>query len=119
MRKIDFKVALASLLLLGGMTMASCSSSDDTLPEVPTENPDDNKPDTPDTPDEPEVDPYNTPSEVKYKTFKGLAMCGYQGWQTVPGDSHGSTSWTHWQANGCGKFAPGYTTVEFWPDMSE
>lgn len=118
MRKINFKVAFASLLLLGGMSLMSCSSSDDT-PEVPDtpENPD--KPDTPDTPDEPDVDPYDTPSEVKYKTFKGLAMCGYQGWQTAPGDSHNSRGWTHWQANGCGKFEPGYTTVEYWPDMSE
>lgn len=105
-------------MLLGGLSLTACSSSDD-APDVPDNPENPTNPDDPSTPDEPEVDPYNTPAEVKYKTFKGMAMCGYQGWQTAPGDSHDSKNWTHYQANGYGQFAPGYACIDYWPDMSE
>ena len=51
-----------------------------------------------------------------YTSYKGLAMAGYQGWFTTEGDGANSR-WTHYNQNG--KFEPGSTNVDFWPDVSE
>ncbi|MFD1139857.1 glycoside hydrolase family 71/99-like protein [Larkinella insperata] len=65
----------------------------------------------------------NPVEEVKYdetgvlfKSYKGLVMAGYQGWFTAEGDGAGR-GWHHYQKNG--KFEPGLTSVDFWPDVSE
>jgi glycoprotein endo-alpha-1,2-mannosidase len=49
-------------------------------------------------------------------TLDGKIMCGYQGWFFAPGDGSGN-SWVHWGPQG--KFGPGYSTVDLWPDMTE
>lgn len=52
----------------------------------------------------------------KYDSYKGLMMAGYQGWFSAPGDGSGR-GWYHYQKRG--RFAPGSTNVDFWPDMTE
>lgn len=102
------------LLCLGfAFAMTACSDSDDltdTGKTDPALSPDTLKyiPDT-----------AGTPREVRFKTLKNRVICGYQGWFTAPGDEVGSRGWTHLQAVGCGKFEPGYVSVEYWPDVSE
>lgn len=59
-----------------------------------------------------------TPAAVRHKTFAGKAMCGYQGWFTAEGDAVGK-GWQHLYPNGYNQFKPGYSSIEFWPDMSE
>jgi hypothetical protein len=49
-------------------------------------------------------------------TLAGKVMCGYQGWQGVPGDGTG-LGWIHWAERG--QFEPGDCHVEMWPDLSE
>lgn len=56
------------------------------------------------------------PSEKRYDSYKGLAMAGYQGWFSAPGDGS-ERGWYHYRKGG--KFAPGSTNVDFWPDVSE
>jgi glycoprotein endo-alpha-1,2-mannosidase len=46
----------------------------------------------------------------------GSVMCGYQGWFTCPGDG-ADRGWHHWSSRG--KFEPGFTNVDLWPDVSE
>ncbi|MDR1527508.1 MAG: family 43 glycosylhydrolase [Dysgonamonadaceae bacterium] len=53
----------------------------------------------------------------KYDSYKGLAMAGYQGWFSCPGDGS-DRGWYHY----CGKddkFHPGNCTIDMWPDVSE
>jgi hypothetical protein len=50
------------------------------------------------------------------QTLTGKIMCGYQGWFNAPGDGAGR-GWVHWGVSG--RFEPGYSTVDWWPDMSE
>ena len=46
----------------------------------------------------------------------GLVMCGYQGWFRCQGDGSDS-GWLHYAVNG--KFQPGHSHIEMWPDMGE
>lgn len=64
------------------------------------------------------VDTTQTPSAVRYKTFKGLVMAGYQGWFTNEFDWTTATSWVHLQ-NSTGGFKTGASCVDYWPDLSE
>ncbi|HEC44161.1 MAG TPA: xylosidase [Bacteroides sp.] len=50
-----------------------------------------------------------------YTSYKGLVMCGYQGWFRAPGDGSGS-EWGHYGRDG--KFDKDHNTVDFWPDVS-
>lgn len=52
----------------------------------------------------------------KYDTYKGLVMCGYQGWFNTPDDSSGR-GWRHYQ--GKNGFKPESCSIDFWPDVSE
>lgn len=45
--------------------------------------------------------------------LKGLVMCGYQGWFRCEGDGAG-VGWHHYDVNG--KFEPGHSHIELWPD---
>ncbi|TKT91059.1 glycoside hydrolase family 71/99-like protein [Dyadobacter frigoris] len=51
-----------------------------------------------------------------FTTYKGLVMAGYQGWFTAEGDGSGR-GWHHYQKEG--KFEAGFTSVDFWPEVSE
>jgi hypothetical protein len=53
-----------------------------------------------------------------YTSYKNLVMAGYQGWFTAEGDG-AERGWRHYQKKSCGGFAPGCTSVDFWPDMKE
>jgi hypothetical protein len=54
--------------------------------------------------------------EPLYPSYKGLVMCGYQGWFRAEGDGTGS-SWGHYGRNG--KFDYENLTIDFWPDVSD
>jgi glycoprotein endo-alpha-1,2-mannosidase len=51
-----------------------------------------------------------------FKSYKGLVMAGYQGWFNAPGDGAGR-GWNHYNSHG--KFEPGSTNIDLWPDVSE
>ncbi len=51
-----------------------------------------------------------------FKSYKGLVMAGYQGWFNAVGDS-GKRGWNHYLSHG--KFEPGSTNIDIWPDVSE
>ncbi|RYZ94660.1 MAG: hypothetical protein EOP47_27425 [Sphingobacteriaceae bacterium] len=53
---------------------------------------------------------------LKYKSYTGLVMAGYQGWFAAEGDGS-ERGWYHYQGNG--GFFPGNTNVDFWPDITE
>ena len=60
-----------------------------------------------------------------YDTYKGLIMCGYQGWFGTPGDGSPLTAnppegWYHYRESNS-QFKPGVlrNSIDFWPDMSE
>jgi hypothetical protein len=55
-------------------------------------------------------------SVVKYPTYKGLVMCGYQGWFNTPDDGM-NRGWYHYEHRGV--FKPGSCEIDFWPDVSE
>ncbi len=46
----------------------------------------------------------------------GKVLCGYQGWFTAPGDGTG-IEWFHYARGG--KFEPGSSNIEYWPDVRE
>ncbi len=46
----------------------------------------------------------------------GKVLCGYQGWFRC-GDDGSNNGWHHYAVNG--KFEPGYSAIEMWPDMGE
>ncbi len=48
--------------------------------------------------------------------FEGKIFCGYQGWFRCEGDGSGN-GWHHYAVGG--KFEPGHSHIEMWPDMSE
>ena len=49
-------------------------------------------------------------------TLDGGVFCGYQGWFNAPGDG-GGRGFRHYGRDG--RFEPGNSTVDYWPDMSE
>ena len=51
-----------------------------------------------------------------YTSYTGLVMAGYQGWFTAEGDG-ADRGWHHYQKHG--RFEPGISTIDFWPDVSE
>lgn len=53
--------------------------------------------------------------KINYPTYKGLVMCGYQGWFRTPNDG-GSRGWVHYGNRG---FGPDNVTIDLWPEMSE
>ena len=55
-------------------------------------------------------------SNKKYDSYKGLAMAGYQGWFSAPGDGS-DRGWYHYQ--GKEGFRPGSCKVDMWPDVTE
>jgi len=55
-------------------------------------------------------------SEFRYPTYKGLVMCGYQGWHNTPTDGS-ERGWTHLGKGGV--FKPGSCNIDLWPDVSE
>jgi hypothetical protein len=52
----------------------------------------------------------------KFPSYKGLVMCGYQGWHNTPTDGS-ERGWTHLGKGGV--FKPGSCNIDFWPDISE
>ena len=50
-------------------------------------------------------------------SIKGKILAGYQGWFNTPTDGS-NRGWNHYRGSS-GKFEPGTTTIDFWPDMSE
>lgn len=57
-----------------------------------------------------------TGKTVRFPSFDGLVMAGYQGWFNTPGDGAG-LHWKHYQKGDV--FAPGSCTIDLWPDMTE
>lgn len=55
-------------------------------------------------------------SEFRYPSYKGLVMCGYQGWHNTPTDGS-ERGWTHLGKRGV--FQPGSCNIDLWPDVSE
>ncbi len=53
----------------------------------------------------------------RYDSYKGLAMAGYQGWFSAPGDGSGR-GWYHYKGRD-GSFRPGSTNVDMWPEVGE
>lgn len=51
-----------------------------------------------------------------FTSLDNLAMTGYQGWFNAEGDGSG-LGWKHYEK--AGKFSPGYSSVDLWPDVSE
>ncbi|WPU99662.1 glycoside hydrolase family 71/99-like protein [Mucilaginibacter sp. cycad4] len=51
-----------------------------------------------------------------FTSYKGLVMAGYQGWFNAPDDG-GGRGWNHYNSHG--KFEPGSTNIDVWPDVSE
>ena len=56
-------------------------------------------------------------AQVKYDSYKGLAMAGYQGWFSCPDDG-ADRGWYHYLGRD-GQFRPGSCKVDMWPDVSE
>lgn len=56
-------------------------------------------------------------SSIRYDSYKGLVMAGYQGWFDAPGDGSGR-GWYHYEKRP-GGFRPGWCTIDLWPDVSE
>lgn len=53
---------------------------------------------------------------VDVSTLEGKVVCGYQGWFRCEGDGT-DNGWHHYAVNG--KFEPGSSHIEMWPDVSE
>lgn len=52
----------------------------------------------------------------KYSSYKGLVMCGYQGWFSTPDDGS-NRGWGHLGRGG--GFKPGSCNIDLWPDVTE
>lgn len=55
-------------------------------------------------------------SSIRYDSYEGLAMAGYQGWFNAPGDGTGR-GWHHYEKGN--RFEPGWCTIDLWPEVSE
>lgn len=53
---------------------------------------------------------------ILYPSYKGLVMCGYQGWFRAEGDNTGH-GWVHFGKDG--KFDPEHVHIDVWPDVTE
>lgn len=53
---------------------------------------------------------------VDTSTLTGKVVCGYQGWFRCEGDGS-NNGWHHYAAGG--KFEPGHSHIEMWPDVNE
>jgi len=53
---------------------------------------------------------------VDTSTLTGKVVCGYQGWFRCEGDGS-NNGWHHYAAGG--KFEPGHSHIELWPDVGE
>ncbi len=53
-----------------------------------------------------------------YTSYTNLVMAGYQGWFAAEGDGS-DRGWNHYKNNSCGGFAPGCSSIDMWPDMTE
>lgn len=60
--------------------------------------------------------PQNKSIEPLYPTYKGLVMCGYQGWFRAQGDA-ANRGWGHFGTRD--KFDTVNVTIDLWPDVSE
>lgn len=56
-------------------------------------------------------------SQRKYDSYKGLAMAGYQGWFSAPGDGSDRGWYHYWGKDG--NFYPDNCSIDMWPDISE
>ncbi|MDR0546805.1 MAG: xylosidase [Dysgonamonadaceae bacterium] len=56
-------------------------------------------------------------AQTRYDSYKGLAMAGYQGWFSCPGDGS-ERGWYHYWGRD-GGFYPGSCKIDMWPDVSE
>lgn len=54
--------------------------------------------------------------QMRYPSYEGLVMAGYQGWFNTPTDGM-DRGWVHYEKKG--KFEPECCTIDFWPDVSE
>ena len=54
---------------------------------------------------------------IVYDSYKGLVMCGYQGWFSASGDGS-DRGWGKYGTRK-GEFYPGQCTIDFWPEMDE
>ena len=57
------------------------------------------------------------PAGKRYDSYKGLAMAGYQGWFSCPGDGSDRGWYHYWGKNGT--FRPGSCKIDMWADVSE
>ncbi len=53
---------------------------------------------------------------VRFPSYNGLVMAGYQGWFNTPGDGAGM-GWKHYRKGN--DFAPGRCSIDLWPDVGE
>ena len=60
--------------------------------------------------------PENRTESVRYTSYNGLVMTGYQGWFNTPGDG-ADLGWKHYKKDD--RFEPGSCNIDLWPDMSE
>ena len=57
--------------------------------------------------------------EVRYDSYKGLVMAGYQGWFAAEGDES-NRGWYHYGFRlGADSTTIGFASVDFWPDITE
>ena len=55
-------------------------------------------------------------SRIRYDSYEGLVMAGYQGWFNAPGDGAGR-GWYHYEK--AKRFEPGWCTIDLWPEVDE
>ena len=60
--------------------------------------------------------PENRTESVRYTSYNGLVMTGYQGWFNTSGDG-ADLGWKHYKKDD--RFEPGFCNIDLWPDMSE
>ncbi len=89
-------------IIVAFMTFAACSSNKSGEIEMPSNSPD--------------IDTVYDEKGCLYTSYDSLVMAGYQGWFCAEGDGS-NRGWYHYQKNGI--FKPGFTSIDFWPDVSE